>query len=81
MNSQARRWWRKWVSSVGWPLNIVFLAAIGVIILHDFVFWGWPELFLSASRLWELAYLLGLTWVASYVFFYILHQRAPEGRS
>jgi hypothetical protein len=77
VNSRARRWWRKWVSSVGWPLNIVFLAALGVIILHDFVFWGWPELFPSASRLWGLAYLLGLTWVASYVFFYInVHLKA-----
>jgi hypothetical protein len=62
---------------VGWPLNIVFLVAIGIIILHDFVFWGRPELFPSASRLWELAYLLGLTWVASYVFFYInVHLKA-----
>ena len=34
-------------------------------------------MFPGASRLWELAYLLGLTWVASYVFFYInVHLKA-----
>ena len=62
---------------MGWPLNMVFLVALGVIILYDFVFWGWPELFPAASRLWELAYLLALTWVASYMFFYInVHLKA-----
>jgi hypothetical protein len=73
----TRRRWRKWVRSVGWPLRVVFLVAVGVIILHDFVFWGRPELFPSASRLWGLAYLLSLAWVASIVFFYInVHQKA-----
>jgi hypothetical protein len=77
VKQRAKRWWRKWVSSVGWLLNIVFLVALGVIILHDFVFWGWPELFPAASRLWELAFLLALTWVASYMFFYInVHLKA-----
>lgn len=81
MKGHARRWWRKWVSSVGWPLNIVVLVAIGVIILHHFVFWNRPELFPGASRLWELAYLLSLTWVASYVFFYInVHVKAARER-
>jgi hypothetical protein len=73
----TRRRWRKWVRSVGWPLRVVFLVAVGAIILHDFVFWGRPELFPSASRLWGLAYLLSLAWVASIVFFYInVHQKA-----
>jgi hypothetical protein len=73
----TRRWWRKWVRSVGWPLRVVFLVAVGVIILHDFVFRDRPELFPSASRLWELAYLLSLAWVASIVFFYInVHHKA-----
>jgi hypothetical protein len=77
MFQSARRWWRKWVSSVEWPLRVVLLVAVGVIILHDFVFWGRPELFPSASRLWGLAYLLSLAWVASIVFFCInVHQKA-----
>lgn len=62
---------------MGWPLRVVFLVAVGVVILHNFVFLDRPELFPSASRLWELAYLLSLAWVASIVFFYInVHQKA-----
>jgi hypothetical protein len=73
----TRRRWRKWVRSVGWPLRVVFLVAVGAIILHDFVFWSRPELFPSASRLWGFAHLLSLAWVASIVFFYInVHQKA-----
>ena len=77
MFQSTRRWWRKRVRSVGWPLRVVFLIAVGASILHDFVFWDPPELFPSASRLWELAYLLSLAWVASIVVFYIdVHQMA-----
>lgn len=71
MTSSVKVWWRKYIASVGWPLNLACFVAIIVIVLHDFVFVGWPELFPRGSQMWRLAYQLGLALVASYVFFYI----------
>jgi hypothetical protein len=69
--SWVKRVWRKYVASVGWPLNAACLIAVLVVILHDFVFVGWPELFPHGAQLWKLAYQLSLALIASYVFFYV----------
>jgi hypothetical protein len=64
-------WLRKYVTSVGWALNVVCSVSVLVILLHDTVFLGWPELFPRGAQLWKLAYELSLALVASYVFFYV----------
>jgi hypothetical protein len=63
--------WSKYVASVGWLLNVACLVSALVIVLHDFVFIGWPELFPHGAQLWKLAYQLSLALIASYVFFYM----------
>jgi hypothetical protein len=63
--------WRKYVASVGWPLNIVCIASLTVVLLHDFVFADSPELFQNAEKAWNLLYQLALALLASYVFFYV----------
>jgi hypothetical protein len=64
-------WWGKYVASVGWLLNAACLVSVLVIVLHDIVFLGWPELFPRGAQLWKLAYGLSLALVASYVFSYM----------
>jgi hypothetical protein len=68
---QAASLWSRYVIAVGWPLNTACLISVLVIVLHDFVFAGSPELFSGGAKLWDLVYNLGLAIVASYVFFYV----------
>jgi len=71
MKPSVVKWWRKYVAEVGWPLNVVCVASLLVVCLHDFVFAGGPELFQNAGKLWDLVYQLSLAVLASYVFFYV----------
>jgi hypothetical protein len=71
LGGTALAWWRRYVASVGWTLNIACGVAVLIIVLHDLVFLGWPELFPRGAEMWKLAYQLSLATVASYVFFYI----------
>ena len=51
-----QRWLRNYVTSVGWPLNTACLLAFVTVILHDFIFFGWLELFPRGAQLWKLLY-------------------------
>jgi hypothetical protein len=48
------------------------LVSVTIILLHDFVFAGSPELFKGAGKIWTLLYQLSLAFVASYIFFYVV---------
>ena len=72
LRRRAKRFWFIYIASLDRTLTVLFIFCGFVIIAHEFVFAGWPELFSGGAALWELLYRLCFAFVASYIFYVVV---------
>lgn len=62
----------KYIASVSLTLNVLLVVSFIVVVLHDFVFTGRPELFEGGAQVWDLVYRLSLALIGSYIFYFVV---------
>jgi hypothetical protein len=72
LQHRAKRLWHIYIATVDRTLTALFLFSVLVLIAHDILFAGWPELFRWGRELWDLFYQLCLAFAASYIFYFVV---------
>jgi len=75
---QLRNFWRVYISTVNRVLLTLFGISILVLVAHDIIFAGWPELFVGGAALWNLFYRLCLAFAASFIFYFVVVHRKEQ---
>lgn len=75
---QLKSFWRVYISTVNRVLFALFSVSIFVLVAHDVLFAGWPELFVGGAALWNLFYQLCLAFAASFIFYFVVVHRKEQ---